>query len=63
MVWTVSIAAKLLDLVSDLAALGSPVAAHDLAAHRAEQTAPLSVAVKGATLFNHQPPRRASPAC
>jgi hypothetical protein len=35
-----------LDLVSDLAALGSPVSAHDLSAHRAEQTEPLSVSVR-----------------
>lgn len=45
-----------LDIAADLAALGSPVAAQDLAAHRAQDTQPLSVAVKGATLFNHQPP-------
>jgi gamma-glutamyltranspeptidase/glutathione hydrolase len=50
------------DIASDLAMLGSPVSAADLAAHRAE-TEPLSVQVKGATLFNHQPPRRVSPAC
>jgi len=45
-----------LDIASDLAALGSPVSAQDLSAHRAELTEPLSVSVKGATLFNHQPP-------
>jgi gamma-glutamyltranspeptidase/glutathione hydrolase len=44
------------DIASDLAKLGSPVSAADLAVHHAQETQPLSVAVKGATLFNHQPP-------
>jgi gamma-glutamyltranspeptidase/glutathione hydrolase len=44
------------DIASDLAMLGSPVSAADLAAHHAAETEPLSVQVKGATLFNHQPP-------
>jgi oxamate amidohydrolase len=45
-----------LDIAADLAALGSPVSAQDLAAHRALDTQPLSVSIEGATLFNHQPP-------
>jgi gamma-glutamyltranspeptidase/glutathione hydrolase len=45
-----------LEIAADLAMLGSPVSAQDLAAHRAAETVPLSVAVQGATLFNHQPP-------
>ena len=44
------------DIAHDLAALGSPVGAADLAAHRAEQTEPLSVRVDGAILSNHCPP-------
>ena len=45
-----------IDIAADLAALGSPVSAQDLAAHHAQETVPLSVDVQGATLFNHQPP-------
>lgn len=44
------------DIARDLAALGSPVAAGDLAAHRATGPAPLSVGIAGATLFNTAPP-------
>jgi gamma-glutamyltranspeptidase len=44
------------DIAADLAALGSPVSADDLAAHRAERSVPLSVAVAGARLYNHRPP-------
>jgi gamma-glutamyltranspeptidase/glutathione hydrolase len=45
-----------LDIASDLATLGSPVALRDLSTHRAQETVPLTVSVTGATLFNHQPP-------
>ena len=41
---------------ADLAALGSPVSADDLAAHRATRPDPLSVAIRGATLWNSAPP-------
>lgn len=44
------------DIAHDLAALGSPVSATDLASHHAEQCAPLSTRVAGATLYNHRPP-------
>ncbi len=44
------------ELAADLAACGSPVCADDFAAHRAERRTPLSVAVKGAQLFNFPPP-------
>lgn len=44
------------DIAADLAALGSPLGAADLAAHRAEATAPLSVGIRGARLYNHAPP-------
>jgi gamma-glutamyltranspeptidase len=44
------------DIAADLAAMGSPVSAADLAAHHAIRPAPLSVAIKGATLFNTAPP-------
>ena len=43
-------------IAADLASLGSPVTLEDLVAHRAEATVPLSVAVRGARLFNHPPP-------
>jgi gamma-glutamyltranspeptidase/glutathione hydrolase len=43
-------------VAADLAASGSPVAAADLAAHRAERRAPLSVRIGGATLSNFPPP-------
>lgn len=43
-------------IAADLASLGSPVALADLIAHRAEATMPLSVAIRGARLFNHPPP-------
>jgi gamma-glutamyltranspeptidase/glutathione hydrolase len=61
--WTAYRGDLAVDIASDLAMLGSPVSAADLAAHHAAETEPLSVQVKGATLFNHQPRRRASPAC
>ncbi|MDE1916597.1 MAG: gamma-glutamyltransferase family protein [Sphingomonadales bacterium] len=44
------------DIADDLALLGSPVSAQDLADHDAQETVPLSTRVSGATLFNHQPP-------
>ncbi|WP_336958313.1 gamma-glutamyltransferase family protein [Sphingobium aquiterrae] len=44
------------DIAADLAALGSPVSARDLADHRAEPTVPLHVPVTGARLYNHAPP-------
>lgn len=44
------------DIAEDLALLGSPVSLQDLATHHAQETAPLSTKIKGATLFNHQPP-------
>ena len=44
------------DIAADLTALGSPVAAADLAAHQAERPAPLRVDVSGARLFNTAPP-------
>ena len=43
-------------IASDLAALGSPVSAADLAAHRATTPAPLSAKVMGARLHNTAPP-------
>jgi gamma-glutamyltranspeptidase/glutathione hydrolase len=43
-------------VAADLAAAGAPVAASDLAAHRAERRAPLSVRIGGSTLFNLPPP-------
>lgn len=43
-------------IAADLAALGSPVTAADLAAHRATRPAPLRVEIQGATLFNSAPP-------
>jgi len=44
------------DIAADLAAAGSPVAAADLAAHKATRPTPLSVAVHDATLYNSAPP-------
>ena len=43
-------------IAADLAALGSPVSAQDLAAHRATRPDPLHVAIGGATLWNSAPP-------
>ncbi len=43
-------------IAEDLAALGSPVSAEDLAAHTASRPAPLSVGISGARLFNSAPP-------
>lgn len=44
------------DIAAELQALGSPLRASDLAAHRAEASVPLSVAIAGARLYNHAPP-------
>ena len=47
----------LADLIADdLAALGSPVARADLAAHSATRPEPLHVAIAGARLYNSAPP-------
>lgn len=43
-------------IAADLARCKSPVTAEDLAAHRAQRRAPLSVGVKGAEVFNFPPP-------
>ncbi|WP_156679785.1 gamma-glutamyltransferase family protein [Sphingomonas profundi] len=43
-------------IAADLAALGSPVRADDLARHRALAVPPLSVPIAGARLFNLPPP-------
>jgi gamma-glutamyltranspeptidase len=43
-------------VAANLTACGAPVSAHDLARHRAGIPDPLSVAVKGARLFNFPPP-------
>lgn len=43
-------------IAEDLAAVGSPVVAADLAAHRATTPAPLDVRIDGATLYNTAPP-------
>ena len=43
-------------IAADLAALGSPVSAGDLAAHRATRPDPLHVPIHGATLYNSAPP-------
>ncbi|MEG3148963.1 gamma-glutamyltransferase family protein [Sphingomonas sp. ZT3P38] len=43
-------------IAADLARLGSPVSAVDLAAHRAMRPAPLQLDIVGATLFNTAPP-------
>ncbi|WP_025290435.1 gamma-glutamyltransferase family protein [Sphingomonas sanxanigenens] len=44
------------DIAADLAALGSPVTAADLAMHRVELPVPLSAQIAGATLYNMTPP-------
>ena len=44
------------DIAADLQALGSPVTAADLAAHRVTRPAPLHVAIHGADLYNTAPP-------
>jgi gamma-glutamyltranspeptidase len=44
------------DIAADLQALGSPLCAADLAAHQAQASVPLSVAIAGARLYNHAPP-------
>ncbi|WP_088182488.1 gamma-glutamyltransferase family protein [Sphingobium sp. Z007] len=44
------------DIAADLAALGSPVSAADLAAHQATRPDPLHVGIGGATLYNSAPP-------
>jgi len=43
-------------ITADLAALGSPVTAADLEAHRAIEPRPLTLTVKGARLYNTAPP-------
>jgi len=40
------------DIAADLAALGSPVSATDLATHQASRPAPLHIPIRGATLYN-----------
>ena len=44
------------DIAADLAALGSPVSAQDLARHTATYPTPLSARIAGAQLFNSAPP-------
>ncbi len=44
------------DIAADLARIGAPVAAADLAGHKAERRAPLSVKVRRGQLFNFPPP-------
>lgn len=44
------------DIAADLAALGSPVSAADLATHVATRPDPLHVGIGGATLYNSAPP-------
>lgn len=44
------------EIAADLARCKAPVSGDDLAAHRAQRREPLSVAVKGAELFNFPPP-------
>lgn len=44
------------EIAADLARIGSPVGAQDLARHRAQRRTPLSVSVRGARLFNFPPP-------
>ena len=44
------------DISADLARIGAPVSADDLAAHRAQRRTPLSVGVRGAKLYNFPPP-------
>ena len=43
-------------IAADLAAVGSPVSAEDLAAHRATRVTPLSVEISAGTLYNMTPP-------
>ncbi|WP_181708287.1 gamma-glutamyltransferase family protein [Chthonobacter rhizosphaerae] len=43
-------------IAADLEAVGSPVTASDLARHQALRVEPLSVAIRGARLFNQRPP-------
>jgi gamma-glutamyltranspeptidase/glutathione hydrolase len=43
-------------IAEDLAALGSPISASDLAAHEATRPQPLTARIKGARLFNTAPP-------
>lgn len=44
------------EIAADLARCGAPVTAEDLAGHKAQQREPLSVNVKGASLYNFPPP-------
>lgn len=44
------------EIAAELAALGSPVTADDLAAHQAKRVEPLSLRLPGATLANMTPP-------
>ena len=44
------------DVAADLADLGSPLTAADLAAHAVTRPAPLSLGIAGATLYNSAPP-------
>jgi oxamate amidohydrolase len=44
------------DIGDDLAALGSPVSIDDLKVHAPQESRPLSVPIRGARLFNTQPP-------
>jgi gamma-glutamyltranspeptidase len=44
------------DIAADLARLGSPISAADLATHRAATPVPLSTTIRGARLFNMTPP-------
>lgn len=44
------------EIAADLEAAGSPVVRDDLRKHEARLASPLSVAIKGATLFNAPPP-------
>jgi len=44
------------EIAADLASVGSPVSATDLAGHHAQRRAALSVQVRGATLYNFPPP-------
>ena len=44
------------DLAADLEAIGAPVGASDLAAHKAQRRAPLSVKVRCGMLYNFPPP-------
>jgi len=43
-------------IAKDLAAVGSPVTAEDLAAHRAQLVVPLSAGIRAGTLYNMTPP-------